>query len=166
MPRNSTKPKELDSRDFPGQTRHTKEAPPGVVHAAEGTAGALEVEPLAVVEGPVPMDMAEALLFAEDKLLILIHSSGEKNEEDPVPVGVNGRMAYIWRGQKTLMPRKYVERLLRAQADSVTQDTTAREERDFNKLTIKPTARYPLSILNDPNPKGGQGWVTSITQGV
>lgn len=109
------------------------------------------------------MDEATALLFAEDKLTIVIHNSGEKNQEDPVPVGVNGRMAYVKRGQKTIMPRKYVERLLRAQSDSVEQDITAREETDFNRLTIRPTQRYPLSVLHDPHPNGA-AWLQSISQ--
>ena len=109
------------------------------------------------------MDEATALLFAEDKLTIVIHNSSEKNAEDPVPVGVNGRMAYVKRAQKTIMPRKYVERLLRAQSDSVEQDVTAREEKDFNRLTIRPTQRYPLSVLHDPHPNGA-AWLQSISQ--
>ncbi len=155
MPR--LKQKEVDSREFSGQTREIKET-----GAPEGSV-TLEPEPLQVVEGPDSMKEAEALAFAEDQLLILIHQSGDKNQEDPVPVGVNGRMSYIWRGQKTLVKRKYVERLLRAQADAVEQDTAAREECDFNRLTIRPTQRYPLSVLHDPHPHG-DAWLQQITQ--
>lgn len=154
MPR--LKSKEVDSRKFSGQVRDA-------VPAVEGNPG-FDVEPLQVVDGPKAMDMAEALAFAEDKLVIVIHNSGDtKNQENPVFCAVNGRNAYIWRGQKTIMPRKYVERLLRAQSDSVEQDITAREEKDFNRLKISPTQRYPLSVLHDPSPDGA-AWLQQITQ--
>lgn len=143
-----------DSRKFSGQTRTA-------IPAAEGVAG-FDVEPIQVVDGPQAMMEAEALAFAEDKLEILIHPSEDKNAENPVYVGVNGRGCYVWRGQRTLVPRKYVERLLRAQADNITQDTTAREEADFNRLTIQPTQRYGLSVLSDPS-KYGAAWLQQIT---
>jgi len=157
MPRNPNK--EVDSRKFEGQVRQTLDAVEGV----EGVA-TLEVEPLEIVEGPRAMDMATALMHAEDKLTILIHQSGDKFQEDPVQVGVNGRMGYIKRGQKTIVKRKYVERLLRAQSDSVEQDITATDERNFNRLTIRPSQRYPLSVLYDPDPNGA-AWLQQITEG-
>lgn len=160
MPRLARKDKredgrEVDSRKFSGQVRNA-------VDAAEGVAG-FDVEPIQVVDGPDPMNEAQAAAFAEEKLTILIHQSPEKLPEDPVYVGVNGRGCYIWRGQKTLVPRKYVERLLRAQADNITQDVTATTEREFNKLTIRPTQRYPLSVLHDPSPIGA-AWLQQITE--
>lgn len=156
MPRISKS--EVDSRNHQAPTRTAAlsalEEPPS-----------LDQEGRPEIDTVGSMDEAAALLFAEDKLTIVIHNSGDtKNQEDPVPVGVNGRMAYVKRGQHTIMPRKYVERLLRAQADSVEQDITAREERDFNRLTIRPTQRYPLSVLHDPSPMGA-AWLQSITQG-
>ena len=152
------KTKEIDSRKF--------EAPPRIaeeVVAPEGAVG-FEVEPIQVVDGPKAMSMAEALAFAEDKITIIIHPSGEKNPEDPVYVGVNGRGCYIWRNQKTIVPRKYVERLLRAQADNYSQDTTATTERDFNRLKITATQRYPLSVLHDPH-RDGAAWLQQISHG-
>lgn len=147
---------EVDSRNHQAPVRTATisalEEPPRIDHE-----GAPEID---VVSS---MDEATALLFAEDKLTIVIHNSNERHQEDPVPVGVNGRMAYVKRGQNTIMPRKYVERLLRAQSDSVEQDITAREEADFNRLTIRPTQRYPLSVLHDPHPNG-RAWLQSITQ--
>jgi hypothetical protein len=160
MPRNTAK-REVDSRDFQAPVK--KE----VMAAAEGPGQSIgdkiETQAVETVQGPEAMSMAEALAFNEEILTIIIHQAAEKNAENPVTVGVNGRMAYIFRGQKTNVPRKYVERLLRAQSDSVEQDITAREERDFNRLTVRPTQKYPLSVLHDPNPKG-QAWMQAITQ--
>lgn len=149
---------EVDSRNHQAPVRTATlsalEEPPGI-----NQDGAPEIDVV------TSMDEATALLFAEDKLTIIIHNSGDtRNQEDPVPVGVNGRMAYVKREQRTVMPRKYVERLLRAQSDSVEQDITAKEEKDFNRLTIRPTQRYPLSVLHDPHPNGA-AWLQSITQG-
>lgn len=146
--------KEVDSRKFSGQVRHA-------TPVLEGSD--LAVDELQVVEGPDAMNEAEALAFAEDKLTIVIHQSGDKHQENPVYCAVNGKNAYIWRGDKTIVPRKYVERLLRAQSDSIEQDITARDPVDFNRLTIRPTQRYPLSVLHDPSPNGA-AWLQQITQ--
>lgn len=154
MPR--IKSKEVDSRKFEGQTRTE------IPRAPEGPIIGIDMEPIQVVDGPV-MDMAAALKHAEDELLIMIHQSDQKNPEDPVMVAVNGRACYIWRGTKYLCKRKYVERLLRAQGDAVSQNTAARTEAEFNKITVRPTQRYPLSVLHDPDPNG-QAWLQQITQ--
>jgi hypothetical protein len=147
--------KEQDSRDY--------QAPEKVI---EATQGGVEIEQpeIAVASGPKAEDYAAEMAFNEDMLTIVIHQSADPKPEDPVQVGVNGRNAYIWRGQKTMVPRKYVEVLLRAQTNAVQQDVTAREEVDFNRLTIRPTQRYPLSVLHDPSPRG-QAWLQAITQG-
>ena len=150
---------EVDSRDFTGQTRIIEEAPRKAVEDPV----VLVAEPIEVVEGPNGMDEVAALAFAEDVLTILIHPSAEKLPDDPVYVGVNGRGSYIYRNVKTLLKRKYVERLLRAQADNIMQDTTAVTEKEFNRLTTVATQRYPLSVLNDPSPNGG-AWLQQITQ--
>lgn len=150
MPRTTAAKKELDSRDVKPQTR---------------TIEMLELEderaPIETVKVMPTMSEAEALQFAEEKLTIVIHKTGEKNPEDPVYVSVNGRGGHIWRGQHTILARKYVERLLMAKADSVQQDVNAREEVDFNRLTIVPSQRYPLSIIHDPSPKS-HAWLMQV----
>jgi len=155
MPR-VAKSKEFDSRKVNPHVREAK-------IMAEGPIG-LEVEPLQVVDGPKAMDFSEAMAFAEDKLVVLIHPSPEKFPEDPVYLSVNGRQAYVWRNQKTLMPRKYVERLARAKADNVNQDVTAREPKDFNKLTITASPRYPFRVLFDPAGDKGSAWLQHVLE--
>lgn len=161
MPRIATQSKEVDSRKFDGQKRveKTRQA---VDMALE--ANKIELEDLQQVTCMPSMDEATALAFNEDVLTILIHPTAEKNPEDPVYVSVNGRGGFIVRNQKTRLARKYVDRLLRAQADSVQQDTTATNEKDFNRLTVVPTQRYPLSVLHDPSPHGAN-WLQQITLG-
>lgn len=155
MPR--LKKKELDSRDFPAPER-TYEA----VETADGPG--LDGGAAPVIDSVLNMDEAAALAFNEEVLTIVIHQSGEKLPEDPVEVSVQGRRCFIWRGQQTLTKRKYVERLLLAQVNSVNQDITQQEEKAFNRLRVVPTQRYPVSIIKDPSKLGAQ-WLQSITQG-
>jgi len=141
--------READTRDFPTHAR--------VVEMAEDPAQFEGIEPVKALV----MDEAEALAFAEEPLQIVIHQTGEKNPEDPVYVSVNGRGGFIKRGQVTIVKRKYVERLILAKADNVNQDTSARTEQEFNRLTIVPTQRYPLSIVKDDSPNAKK-WLESM----
>lgn len=128
--------------------------------ALEGPAG-VEVDAIEVVEGPDFKSREKALLFMEDKLVILIHADPAPKPEDPVYIGVNGRGCYVFRDKKTLIPRKYVERLARARADSITQDVEARDPEAVNRLRIASNQRYPFSVLHDPNPKGA-AWLQQV----
>lgn len=151
----STKPtrKEFDTRSVDPRVQHAQ------IMLEEPV---IEKEPIEVVKGDLKMDFAEALEFAEDKLTILIHPSQEPNPEDPVQVGVNGRIGYIWRGKPTIVPRKYVERLARARGDTVRQNTAAREESEFNRLSITSSQRYPFSVLDDPAGQKGHVWLQEL----
>lgn len=154
MPR--AKKKEFNSLDHQGQTRKA-------IPAAEGNPG-FDVEPIEVVDGPKAGSYADELAFNEEVLTIVVHNDANpKEQENPVFVSVNGRNCFIPRGPHCLIKRKYVEVLLRAQADSVQQNVYATEEREFNKLTIVPTQRYPISIINDPNPRGPD-WARKICE--
>lgn len=144
---------EFDSRSVKGQERE------GEI-ALEGPAG-IEMEQLEVVDGPNFKDRAEELNFMEEKLVIIIHADPSPKPEDPVYIGVNGRGCYVWRTKRTIIPRKYVERLARARADSVTQDVEAREPEAVNKLRIASNQRYPFSVLHDPSPKGS-AWLQKV----
>jgi hypothetical protein len=146
---------ETDSRDYQGATREA-------IPAADDEGFVKEA--IEVIDGPRAMDEADALAFYEEQVEIVVHNSGDvKHQENPVEVSVNGRRCFIWRGQRTLCKRKYVERLLLAQSDSVVQDITAREPKDFNRLEITPTQRYPLSVMRDNNPEGA-AWLEKFSR--
>ena len=147
--------REIDTRGMETQKRHA-------VIAVEGPAS-IDVEPFEVIQGPKAMSKAALLAAAEEELIIIIHASMERNPEDPVPVGVGGRMCYIWRNKKSIVKRKYVERLARAKSDNIQQDVTNQTDPlKFNSLTITQGQKYPLSILEDPSPKYGLPWLEKI----
>jgi hypothetical protein len=156
MPRLATRKKELDTRgEQVGQDRVTTIALEGPVNA--------DTDEIQVVEGPHFADQADALAFNEEPLVILIHPSSDKFPEDPVQVAVNGRQCFIWRNKRTLVKRKYVERLARAQIEGVRQniDDQFKNPEEFNKLYRSSALRYPFSVLEDKSPRGG-AWLQKI----
>lgn len=109
-------------------------------------------------------EKAEALAFNEEKIVIMIHESTDPNAENPVPLGNNGRMVYLNRGEEYRISRKYAERLCLAKAHGV---RTA-EVRDANgdrttKVVRTAALAYPFSVLQDNNPKGRE-WLQSLMQ--
>ncbi len=153
MPRLLRKSKEVDAREH--QIGQDREA----MIALEGPA-VIDKDDIEIVPGPRLGDKMEAEAFMAEKLTILIHS-GDRFAENPVPLGVNGRMSYIWRNQKTIVPRYLVYQLAKSKKDNVTQDATSEIPEVVNKLQISSSLRYPFSVLHDPSPKG-QAWLQKV----
>ena len=98
---------------------------------------------------------AETLAFMEEMVEIRIHESNDPNAENPVVLGVNGRQVAIWRGEDTIVRRKYVEQLLRAKPESLL--TQIKRDGDGNPRNLIHKSRalkYPFSIVRDDNRKG------------
>lgn len=149
--------REFDSRGVQAQQRTAEIAP-------EGPA-AVNVDEIEVVtDGPNLGDKADRLAFMEDMLTISIQPSHEPLPEDPVQVGVNGRMVYIPRNRPVQVRRKYVERLARAKQDNISQDVTAKEPDVVNRLRISPTLRYPFIVHADPAGAKGMEWLNQLLQ--
>lgn len=107
-------------------------------------------------------DKAAELAFMEEFLVICIHPSGSPDAENPVPLGINGRMVYIRRGYDTLVRRKYVEQLLRAKPQSVQTEQRREPNGDVRNLVHKTSAmKYPFNIVRDDNPRG-RAWVRRV----
>lgn len=156
MPRAATKRSEIDSR---GQ----KVGQSGTVHIAlEGQAG-LERPPLEVIDGPNALAKADELAFMEEPVTIVVHSSGEENEENPIIVGVNGRQVFIPRGQHVIVRRKYVERLARAKRNAYRQGNldASNDPVRFNSMQMTTALLYNFSVLHDPNP-AGPDWLRKV----
>lgn len=156
MPRSAAVKKPLDTREQRG-------APDRNATIALEGAATLEVDPIEVIDGPRFKDREAELVFMEEPVTIMIHPSQDPKPEDPVYVAVNGRGCYIWRNQKTIVRRKYVERLARAKTQTVRQDITAKEPEQLNRLTLSSSLRYPFQVLSDPHPMGG-AWLQKILQ--
>lgn len=154
MARVQAKKKEVDSRDFTGQDRVAQ-------IALEGPAK-IDVEDIEIVPGPGFATQAEALAFAEETVKILVAPSSDEFPEDPIQLGVNGRMCYVFRNQPTLIKRKYVERLCRAKPNTIRQDVGNPDPAVANRLNISSGLKYPFTLLEDANPKGGMAWMQKL----
>jgi hypothetical protein len=132
-------------------------------------------EALASVGDAVKNPYLEALAFNEEPITILIEENSRSDfPETHVPVAVNGKNAEVfvngrWMemgwlpiGQPIITKRKYVENLLRSKSDAVrTEHDDATMERPRNTVKRRPSANYPVSVLEDKNPRGGQ-WLTKV----
>lgn len=133
-----------------GEERIGQERP--VTIALEGPA-AFDQEPIQVVDGPAAMAKADELAFMEEMVTIEVHESTDPNAENPVQVGINGRMVYIPRGVTVMVRRKYVERLARAKMESYKQALTEADPVKFNTLAQRVALTYGFVVHKD-TPRG------------
>lgn len=119
-----------------------------------------------------------ALAFMEEPVMIRISESTNSDfPETHVPVQVNGKDAEVLQNGKWLsigwLPigtplttkRKYVEVLARSTSDVVTTvHDGADVEKPRNTVKRRTKAQYPLSILQDNNPRGHE-WLSRIMMG-
>lgn len=137
-------------------------------------------ESLADIAGDVSHNspLIEALAFAEEPVTILIAENSRSDfPESHVSVAVQGKGAEIFQngrwleigwlpiGQQIITKRKYVELLGRSKSDSIsTKHEDANVERPRNTLSRRTSANYPISILEDRNPKGAE-WFSRVVMG-
>lgn len=110
---------------------------------------------------PFNLQHAEMMAFLEEFVIINIHESPDPTDDNPVPIGNNGRMVYIKRGENTLVKRKYVGQLLRAKPQHVKTQVVRAGDDVQNRVTKRSAMRYPFSIVRDDNPLG-QPWMKKI----
>lgn len=102
--------------------------------------------------------------FMADELTIVIHKSTDKNALERVPVGVNGEQAWLPRDVKIKLPRRFVERLARAQEATFRTDDNPDPRMDEGKLIRRTNGQaFPFAVLHDPNPRG-QAWLAKVTR--
>lgn len=120
----------------------------------------------ATIERADPEDVrtsAEIELFMQDNLIIVIHKSTDKNALLKVPVGVNGETAWLPRDIKLRIPRKFVERLARAQEATYRTDDNPDPRMDEGKIIRRTNGQvFPFQVLHDPSPHGAR-WLRNVT---
>ena len=109
-------------------------------------------------------DTAETAAFMEEQLVILVHKSTDKNAILMVPVAVNGEKAWLPRDVKIRIPRKFVERLARAQEATFRTDDNPDPRMDEGKIIRRTNGQvFPFAVLHDPNPRG-PAWLQRVTR--
>lgn len=123
-------------------------------------------------------DYMKALHFMEEPVTVRIEENSRSDfPETHVPCAVNGKGAEVWMNNQwiamTWLPvnammtikRKYVEVLARAKSDSIrTKHDDATVERPQNRVERRSSSNYPLSIIEDKNPRGHE-WLSRIMIG-
>lgn len=120
----------------------------------------------------------EAMAFNEEPMTIRIEENSRSDfPETHVAVAVQGKGAEIFTngqwlevgwlpiGVPLVTKRKYVEVLARSKSDSIkTRHDDANVERPRNSIERRSSSNYPLSIIEDRNPKGHE-WLSRILMG-
>ncbi len=163
--------KELHSEDFPIAQKADIDLDSPIIHG----------EALANIAGDVnhAADYLAQLAFNEEPVTILIEENSRSDfPETHVPVQVNGKPAEVLQNGKWLpigwLPvgieittkRKYVEVLARSKTDGIkTVHDEGNVERPRNTVQRRTSANYPMSILEDRNPKGRE-WLSRVRMGL
>lgn len=108
-------------------------------------------------------DYLAQLAFMEEKVMVTVHESTNKND-DPMPmVAVNGVNQYFVRGQNQLVKRKFVEVLARAKPEAVMTDVQVQGlgAEPINRVLRNRAHKFPFSVIEDRNPRGG-AWLSAL----
>lgn len=135
---------------------------PGVVEMPSDSEPRLVRPSNQQVDGFGFKNKVEEIAFMNEDVIVTIHPTNDKNQENPVPLGNDGRMIYVPRGVQCQMKRRYVEVLARAKADSFgdqeyVNDDGVRAHRYPKNIALK----YPFSVNEDKNPNGA-AWLKKV----
>lgn len=108
-------------------------------------------------------DHAENLAFMEERVLVRVMESADKNAEKIVEVFNDGVPQRFVRGQWQIAKRKFVEVLARAKPFSVqTPEMTDGNGNRTTAINVSHGLRYPFEMRDD-NPRG-QAWLQGVIQ--
>jgi hypothetical protein len=149
--------KEIDIREV--------EMPPEQPRVLRSTGGAKDALDPPVVE-PVKAfnkDKADMLQFLEEPVEIIVNESTNPVDEQIIEVGVNGVPQRFQRGVKQTVKRKFIQQLARKLTRF--SQTKGKDPQGIETYVNQPhsAARYPFTILSDPNPKG-RAWLDNLMQ--
>lgn len=149
----NTQPREQDSRNLQnGQDGLVKISLDGAAH--------LDRPDIEIVDGPNAMSIADELAFMEERVCVVVHESTDPNAEDPILVANGGINQWIFRGQETIVKRKFVERLARAKLTNYRQNLAEKDVDKYNRLFMATAVQYPFSVIGD-SPRG-QDWLRKV----
>ena len=121
-----------------------------------------ETENIVLVDKPITNDYAAELAFGEEILTIRLERNNEKFQAPMHSFSVNGRTTWIPVGKNWKVPRKVVEIIARSQPYTVQTDVgDATVANPHNRITRFQSARYPFTVIHDPNPRGHE-WLQRV----
>ena len=97
----------------------------------------------------------DSMAFMEEPVKIMVHESTDENAQLVVDVYCNGTPQRFVRGMEQVVKRKFVQILINARTTSVRTRTGVEGGNVVNQLTRHTAVRYPFSVIEDRNPRGG-----------
>ena len=97
----------------------------------------------------------DAVVFMEEPVKIMVHESTDENAQPVVDVYCNGIPQRFVRGMEQVVKRKFVQILINARTTTVRTRTGVEGGNVVNQLTRHTAVRYPFSVIEDRNPRGG-----------
>ena len=97
----------------------------------------------------------DAVAFMEEPVKVMVHESTDENAQPIVDVYCNGTPQRFVRGMEQVVKRKFVQILINARTTSVRTRTGVEGGNVVNQLTRHTAVRYPFSVIEDRNPRGG-----------
>lgn len=109
-------------------------------------------------------EQAQALIFNEEIVEVMLHESTDENAENPVFTACNGVPQYFYRGLPQQVKRKYVAILASVKEHNVkTPEFTTPDGARGMSIRRTSSLKYPFSIIHDPNPRGA-AWLKALLQ--
>lgn len=108
----------------------------------------------------------DALQFNEEPVTIVLHRGRERYSPNVHDFYVNGRPMWIPVDRPTVIPRKYLEVIARAQPFDV-KTKVNKNEQDGDDAVVDnfaeryQSAKYPFSVVKDNNPRG-HTWLAQV----
>lgn len=123
-------------------------------------------EVIVSTEKVLDLDYAAQLAFNEEPVEILLHRGQEKYAPELYDFSIQGRTWWVRVETRTVVPRKVVEVIARAQPYDVTTETSQIANLDANAPVINRVhrtqrARFAFAVLRDPNPRGA-AWLAKV----
>jgi hypothetical protein len=110
---------------------------------------------IAAIDAPLESDYFKDLAFMEEEIMVTVSETDDANAENPVIVGNGGIFKVFFRGHPTVAKRKFVDCLIVKSTRVTTPEYTNGAGERANKINQHNAHKYPFTVNEDRNPKGG-----------
>jgi len=124
---------------------------------------ALEPGRVVAVERVISKEKADALVFMEDVLTIIVHQSTNPTDEPYPEVWNDGVCQRFQRGVPMKVKRKYVEVLARCKRTAFSNEKAKDPQgNDIYRYPSHTALRYPFAVQHDPAGDKGRAWLEGV----
>jgi len=125
--------------------------------------GSPDFEAFETVPAAQLVTAAEEAKFMEDKIEVLLETSGMPDSAVYESAGHNGIMQFFERGKPQVVKRKFLYSLLAAKTVTIACNFGRGEGgNEFNRVGATPKTTHSVRLLRDDNPKGGMAWFQKV----